>query len=292
MKVLQFTIPVSSDRAVIVQEDRMPHFYPYLHRHKEAQLIWIIRGEGTLLIDNQMHAFKQGDIFLIGTNQPHLFKSNPEYFEGNLDLSIHALMIFFNPNGNLKSLFSLPEMQPLQAFLNFAQGGIKIPISHLDSISKCMAELAKQRNQQLIIQFISLLEKIAEIQQECECLVNHGPSSFSESEGLRIGHIYHFLMQNYARPLTLEEVADEAHLTPQAFCRYFKKHTRQTFISFLNEIRINEACKRLTSGNYENISVVAYACGFNSLTNFNRVFKQVMKVAPKSYLDAYFKQVN
>ena len=91
MKVLQFTIPVAQDRAVIVQEDVMAHFYPYLHRHREAQLIWIKEGEGTLLADNQMHPFKKNDIFLLGANQPHLFKSNPEYFNPNSDLKIQAL---------------------------------------------------------------------------------------------------------------------------------------------------------------------------------------------------------
>ena len=64
MKVLQFTIPVAHDKAVIIQEDVMPYFYPYLHRHREAQLIWIKEGVGTLLVDNQMHAFKKNDIFL------------------------------------------------------------------------------------------------------------------------------------------------------------------------------------------------------------------------------------
>ncbi|RYY66721.1 MAG: AraC family transcriptional regulator, partial [Chitinophagaceae bacterium] len=58
MKVLQFTLPVAHDRTIIVQEDNMPHFYPYLHRHKEAQLIWIKEGEGTLVVDNNMHAFR------------------------------------------------------------------------------------------------------------------------------------------------------------------------------------------------------------------------------------------
>ena len=93
MKVLQFTIPVADDRAIIVQEDIMPHFYPYLHRHKEAQLIWIKEGEGTLLIDNQMHPFKKNDIFLVGANQPHLFKSNPEYFEEKNGLKIQKYLI-------------------------------------------------------------------------------------------------------------------------------------------------------------------------------------------------------
>ena len=291
MKVLQFTIPVADDRAVIVQEDVMPHFYPYLHRHKEAQLIWIKEGEGTLVVDNQMHTFKKNDIFLIGANQPHLFKSNPEYFEEQQGLKIQALMIFFNPNGKLHSFLELPEMQLIKSYLNFAKGGVRLPSSEIDLVIQKMLSVQYAKNQQLMIQFLQLLDVLAQMQSSSELLVAHGPSSFSESEGIRIGHIYNFLMQHYNRNVMLEEVAEEAHMTPQAFCRYFKKHTRQTFVSFLNEIRVNEACKKLASGNYENISVVAYNCGFNSLTNFNRVFKTVMKVAPKIYLESYHKSL-
>jgi len=292
MKVLQFTIPVADDRAVIVQEDIMPRFYPHLHRHKEAQLIWIKEGEGTLLVDNQMHPFKKDDIFLIGVNQPHLFKSNPEYFVEENDLKINALMIFFDPNGKFQSFLDLPEMQLIKAYLNFAKGGLKLPVAHADLISEQMMRVQLAKNQSLMIQFIQLLDMLAQLQSTSAALVASGPSLFSESEGIRIGHIYNFLMQHYDRNITLVDVAEEAHMTPQAFCRYFKKHTRQTFVSFLNEIRVNEACKKLTSGNYENISIVAYNCGFNSLTNFNRVFKTIMKIAPKTYLESYHKSLN
>ncbi|SFH25219.1 AraC family transcriptional regulator [Pedobacter insulae] len=292
MKVLQFTIPVADDRAVIVQEDIMPQFYPHLHRHKEAQLIWIKQGEGTLLIDNQMHPFKKDDIFLIGVNQPHLFKSNPEYFVEENGLEINALMIFFDPAGKLQSFLDLPEMQLIKAYLNFAKGGLKLPADQASLIAQQMTSVQLAKNQYVMIHFLGLLDLMAQFQHSSQVLVANGPSLFSESEGIRIGHIYNFLMQHYDRNITLVEIAEEAHMTPQAFCRYFKKHTRQTLVSFLNEIRVNEACKKLTSGNYENISIVAYNCGFNSLTNFNRVFKTIMKIAPKTYLESYNKRLN
>ncbi len=292
MKVLQFTIPVADDRAVIVQEDVMPHFYPYLHRHKEAQLIWIREGKGTLLVDNQMHPFTKNDVFLIGPNQPHLFKSNPEYFAADSGLNIQAVMLFFNPSGKLQSFLELPEMQVIKSYLNFAKAGVRLPASQIDLVMQKMITVQSAKHHDLMIQFLELLDILAKLQHNSVVLAARGPSLFSESEGIRIGHIYNFLMQHYDRNVKLEEAAEEAHMTPQAFCRYFKKHTRQTFVSFLNEIRVNEACKKLTSGNYENISVVAYNCGFNSLTNFNRVFKTIMKVAPKAYLESYFKRIN
>ena len=76
-------------------------------------------------------------------------------------------------------------------------------------------------------------------------------------------------------------------MTPQAFCRYFKKHTLHTFIGFLNEVRINEACKKLTDGQYDSIATVAYNCGFNSITNFNRVFKTITGKSPSEYIESY-----
>src|SRR3954469_190311 len=108
MKVLQFTIPVPHDRSIIAEKVCLPYHYPYLHRHKEAQITWIQQGEGTLIAGNNMHDYKAGDIFLIGANLPHLFKSNPEYFKPDSTLSIKAFTLFFNPDGILAALFNLP----------------------------------------------------------------------------------------------------------------------------------------------------------------------------------------
>jgi AraC-like DNA-binding protein len=94
-------------------------------------------------------------------------------------------------------------------------------------------------------------------------------------------------MQNYASPLTLEDVAMQAHLTPTAFCRYFKKHTRHTLVNFINKVRINEACKMLVNGEAKSIATIAYSCGFNSITNFNYVFKSITGVSPRDYINGY-----
>lgn len=283
MKVLQFTIPVAHDRTIIVQEDRMAHFYPHLHRHREAQLIWIKEGEGTLMVANNMYAFQKDEVYLLGANQPHLLKSNPEYFEENSDLKIESLMIFFDPIGKLAPVLALPEMQWLATFLQQHQNGFKVPSAYQTHIREEMIVVQNAGNIEVMTKFLNLFQSLQQLNVQLEPLSTSPLAGFSESEGLRIGHIFNFLMQNYHRNISLEEVAAEAHLTPQAFCRYFKKHTRQTFITFLNELRINEACKKLTSSKFENIATVAYTCGFNNITNFNRVFRAVKGQSPKAY---------
>ena len=62
MKVVQFTIPVAGEHSVIIQEDIQSWFYEHLHRHPEAQITWVIKGEGTLIAGNYMQRFKAGEI--------------------------------------------------------------------------------------------------------------------------------------------------------------------------------------------------------------------------------------
>jgi len=142
-----------------------------------------------------------------------------------------------------------------------------------------------------LVHFIELLKLLSSFQELTPLSARSQPVSYSEHEGIRIGAIYNYIMQHYDKAITLEDVARQAHMTPQAFCRYFKKHTLHTFVSFLNEVRINEACKKLTDGQYDSIATVAYNCGFNSITNFNRVFKTITGKSPSEYMGTYFQNV-
>jgi len=291
MKVLQFTIPVPHDKTVIVQKDVLPHFYPHLHRHQEIQLTWIQQGEGTLVAENNMYAFRPNEIYWLGVNLPHVFKSDPSYFSPKSRKKVQTLNIFFNAKGQLDSFFELPEIKNLKNFLQNQQTGFKVPADHVVEISNKMLRIQKSLGVDQLIHFIELLKQLSTFQELTPLSSCSQPGAYSEHEGIRIGAIYNYIMQQYDKPITLEDVAKQAHMTPQAFCRYFKKHTLHTFVSFLNEVRINEACKKLTDGNYDSIATVAYNCGFNSITNFNRVFKSVTSKSPSEYVESYFQNV-
>jgi AraC-like DNA-binding protein len=292
MKVLQFTIPVAHDKSVIAQQDELPYFYPHLHRHKEAQVTWILSGEGTLIAGNNMHAFQSGEIYILGADQPHLFKSSPEYFQAGNKKAVKTLTIFFDPNGALSSLFDLPEMKVFKDFIQQNQQGFMLPSEYVDKVSQILLDIQNTSGPDQMIHFLQMLRILQGIPVKHEPLSASGISSgITESEGIRISNIYNYILQRYSEAIALDDVAREACMTPQAFCRYFKKHTGQTFVSFLNGMRINEACKKLTGNKYESISVVAYKCGFTSITNFNRVFKTVMGNSPRGYLDSYLNKV-
>lgn len=293
MKVLQFTIPVAHDKSVITDQVELPYHYPHLHRHTEAQLTWIQRGEGTLIAGNNMHAFTEGDIFYIGPNLPHLFKSNPEYFKSEEHRPVKALTVFFNPGGALSAVFALSEMRAISQYLEQHALGFKLPARNTTAIAAQMLAVREATGSKKLLTFLELMQGLISIGNKPEALSTHGKlPSMADNEGIRIGNIYNFIMQNYNGAITLDDVARAACMTSESFCRYFKKHTGHTFVSFLNEVRVNEACKRLTSHKFENVSEIAFKCGFKSITNFNRVFKSVTGNSPREYLDNYLNNIN
>ena len=292
MKIVQFTIPVAKENSVIVQEDIMPHFYNHLHRHNETQITWIVKGEGTLIAGNYMQPFKSGDIYILGANQPHIFKSDPVYFDKRRKKKAHGLTFFFNPDGFFQTILNLPEAKSIKKFVDSTVYGLQAPATEQKRISAELLAIKESTYGFRLAAFIRLLQTLADIKDWKKLASNSQEYSFSDTEGLRMNEVYQFTMTHYCESIKLRQIASVAYLTPQAFCRYFKKHTRKTYITFLSEIRINEACKKIIAGNFDSISSVAYDTGFSSAVSFNRVFKRFTGKSPRQYLREYTEKVD
>ena len=95
--------------------------------------------------------------------------------------------------------------------------------------------------------------------------------------------IFEFTIENAHQIIKLEDIANVANMTKNAFCKYFKKRTNKTYVSFLTEVRIENACTFLKSNEDFSIAEIAFKSGFNNISNFNRKFKEVKKMTPISY---------
>jgi len=105
---------------------------------------------------------------------------------------------------------------------------------------------------------------------------------FSEKDGSRMDRVMQFLLKNRFQKITLEETAAKANLSKEAFCRFFKLRTRNTFTQYLNQLRITEAQKLLQETD-QSISEIAFRVGFENLAYFNRSFKKICGVTPKEW---------
>ena len=115
-------------------------------------------------------------------------------------------------------------------------------------------------------------------------------NKYSKKGQKRLQLIYSFIDEHYQKKIIVAEVAFLCNLSKPAFCRYFKKTTGNTFIGFLNQYRISIAKKHLLMG--KNISETCYECGFESLSYFNRTFKNITKENPSALKKKHLKMRN
>src|SRR5687768_6491666 len=123
MKVVPFRIPKNTEEAFRVQVDDVPHLYNHLHQHNEMQLTLIKESNGILIAGDYVGPFHAGDVFVIGGNQPHVFRNDEKFFR-NKSKAI-AVTIFFDETTFGENFWMLEEMKPLQQFLKIVQVGLK-----------------------------------------------------------------------------------------------------------------------------------------------------------------------
>jgi hypothetical protein len=98
MKVLPFEIPKPGSEGLVYQEDQERVFYNQLHQHREIQLSYIVRGSGTLIVSDSINSFNSGDLFVIGSNVPHVFRSDETATEQSLMKSLFFHRDSFGPD--------------------------------------------------------------------------------------------------------------------------------------------------------------------------------------------------
>ena len=280
MKVLPFKIPKPESAALIFQEDLEPFFYDKLHQHEEIQLSYIVKGEGTLIVGDTINYYKSGDVIVIGSQLPHVFKSDQE-----LHKQSHMISLFFTETSFGKDFFSLDELAESQAFFKRAKHGFKIT-SHetkIISLFKRIKTATKSERFIILLQLLNLFS-ISDYKSLSSFIYE---KTFSVIEGERMRDVFEYTMNNYNKDISLESIANVANMTKNAFCKYFKKYTNKTYGQFLNELRIEHAFKLLLSKKNLTISDIAYKVGFNNISNFNRQFKKVKHLTPLIYKNEF-----
>lgn len=252
-----------------------PYFEVTWHQHAEMELILFKEGHGTALIGNYVGEFQKGDIFFLGSDLPHTFQ------KADKDLFVSAVVIQFHENFWGTSFISLPECKALKELFEISLHGLKITGSTKHFLYDIISDLENLSGLSRIICLTQCLHLIEE-NKEFELLSSHEVKEFNANSKLRIDSIYQYTLEHYYEPITLEKVASIASMSVPAFCNYFKKTTRKTYIEFLNDVRIDNACKLLVNTE-KCITDICYNSGFNTLANFNRQFHKVKQITPSHY---------
>lgn len=280
MRVVPFSISRSAQEAFRIQVDDMPFLYNHLHQHPELQVTLVLKSEGTLLAGDYVGRFAAGDVFIIGSGQPHVFRSDERYFNG--DGRSLAISLFFDDSTLGEHFWQLPELTTFRHFLHHSYGGFRIVGDKREALAQKLEAIAGGSGIDKLILFLEILKLLSDEKEMQPLSKQLFQPTIKTFDGGRLNKVLEFTFREYHRAIRLEEAAAMANLTVEAFCKYFKTRTRKTYINFLNEIRINNAC-RLLSGSDEPVAGVCFSVGFNNLSNFNRLFKKINDLTPLEY---------
>ena len=285
---LLFRVSKLENESFNVQLEEGSSFYPVRHYHPEVQLTLIMEGSGTRFIGNSIASFQEGDLFLIGSNVPHVFRNELQDDSDQHELKVKSLSIYFKPDALGNTFFQLPETRHISLLLTEASRGIEISSTGTGNVKELFQQIwhlsGFDRLQKLleILNTISISSKHRTISQ----LAYDRP--LKDGDNRRISEVFDFVIKNYAEEIKLKQVASIANLSPTAFCRYFKLHTRQTFTEFLNRTRIGQASRMLRETRLP-VSEIGYMCGYHNIPYFNREFKTITGQTPMNFRRAYQK---
>ncbi|MDW5288054.1 AraC family transcriptional regulator [Formosa sp. PL04] len=280
------------ENSFLIRQDKIPCIEENWHFHKELELIYFIKSGGTRYVGNSIGDFGPGELYLIGSNVPHLFKNHKEYYKDEVENEgVDLIVVKFDVEFLGASFLNLSETRSLNLLFKKADHGIQFSNAVAYLVHRHMVGLVGSRGLSCIVGLLKILD-ILSISENystlCAEVINN---TFNSNEKERMARVICYLTNNFDKKIELDEVAEIAYMTPNSFCRYFKKRTKKSFTQYLNEIRLRHACRLLIEGENQ-IATICYQSGFNTLTNFNRQFKTLMHLTPTEYMEQYKKKVD
>ena len=282
MKALFEKVLVHEQASFLVRQFRLPYFDSPWHYHPEYELTYIVKGHGRRFVGDHSEAFTTGDLVLIGPDLPHFWRSDDEFYQPGATSYVESVVVQFPIAFDQRMLATIPEAQPVHRLLQRGRHGLCFSPAIRQAVARQLEGLATIRGLPQLLELLTILDQLS-ADTDAYLLASDGyqlAPGITETE--RMKRIFDYLLLNFRTEIRVEQIASVAGMAPAAFCRYFKKRTRKSFVEYLNELRISHARKLLTNRNFS-IGQVGLECGFNNISHFHRQFKRHTGMTPFRY---------
>lgn len=263
--------PFHFDHVHIRADQQVP-----LHQQETWELSYIITGSGARVIGDVIESFFEGEVILIPPNIPHCWSFDAKEHDDQGKIENITIVIDDGFLETSKTLF--PDMTIIMNEIQQNQNAVSFGGDILIQLQQLMKEMVPQNNIERIASFIKLMELVSYGKQ---MRVVGRPVVENRSEK-KLQEVYLYVLNNYQRTITLEEIAMTVGMQRSSFCTFFKKMTGKTFFTHLLEFRLESSCQMLMKTN-QTVAEICMASGFNDVPYYNRVFKKLKNMTPLSY---------
>lgn len=244
--------------------------YVAMHWHDRIELLLVLKGQVHVYVGKEEFLLTENDLLLINSNEVHGVESNQE----------NKLLIIQIPLSFIKKFYNLIDEVSFccQSFQHDDQFEYNILRTLLSQVMLMVKR--KEENYEIKVHSL-LLDIIYQLVTHFKLENNHVTIN-SKKDIERMNRLTHYIQQHYMKPITLQELADTEKLTAPYLSRYFQQHMGQSFIKYMNAIRLEHAVRYLLETDWPVIQI-ALECGFPNLNSFHKLFKDTFHMTPHQY---------
>jgi AraC-like DNA-binding protein len=255
----------------------------FWHHHPEIELVYVEAVNGIRHVGRDISGFTESDLLLIGSNVPHL------NFDYGIQTECRQLVLQMRENFLQDIIFPVPEFENIQKLLEKSYLGLSFSGETKKKVVEKLLEIKDKNTFDSLMGLIEILQTLA-VSDEVKVLNKEDTRiKWFLNDKIRMGTIYNYIHENYDKKPNVNEIAKIVSLSTPAFCRYFKKQTNMTFTDFVNNYRINLA-KIFLLKDYS-VTEVCFQVGFESLSYFNKLFKQHTGETPTEFRKKHLKNI-
>lgn len=282
-KLLREITPLTPNDCFTVFARVKSHFNFPLHQHEEFELNFIQNGKGAKrVIGGHMENIGETELVLVGPNLQHGW-----FTDKCKSKEIREITVQFHRDLLDEKFLQRNQMSFIRNMFQQSLRGILFSAKTAEAIRPRLADLLKKSGFDSVVELLSILHALS-TSPDMRILsdISFRATDTISYNSRRIETVMAHLNKNFDRGISLSEAANLVSMSEVAFSRFFKTRTGKTFVDTLNEIRLGHA-SRLLIDTTQSVSEIAYRCGFNNLSNFNRIFKKKKQSTPKAFREEY-----
>jgi AraC-like DNA-binding protein len=238
-------------------------------------------GGAKRIVGDHIDVIEDLELVLVGPNLCHAW-----FNHHCKDKNITEITIQFHKDLFDDSLLRKNQLSFIRNMFEQCRKGILFSQDTIERVKSRIIHLNKKQGFDSVLELISILHDLS-ISRNMRTLsdVTFSNDQFNYNSR-RIERVFEYINNNYSKQLTLADVSKIANMPETSFSRFLKKRTGNTFVDSINEIRIGHASRMLIDTT-STIAEIAYNCGFNNISNFNRTFKKKKGLTPKEFREDF-----